>query len=80
MAPKAMLDLLTPNQYLEGGTCEGKVGGSKALLRARVASLVSRAYQTLQAQLRMSQQSVLEQPKERMLPLGDYLFGCYTIL
>lgn len=80
MAPKAMLDLLTPNQYLESDTCERKVGGSESLLRARVASLVSRAYKTLQAQLQMSQQGVMEQPRERMLPLGDYLFGCYTIL
>lgn len=80
MAPKAMLDLLTPNQYLESDTCERKVGGSEALLRAHVASLVSRAYKTLQAQLQMSQQGVMEQPRERMLPLGDYLFGCYTIL
>lgn len=80
MAPKAMVDLLMPKQYLGRGMCEGKVGGSKALLRASVASLLSRVYKTLQAQLQMSQQSVLEQPRERMLPLGDYLFGCYIIL
>lgn len=61
MAPKAMVDLLTPKQYLGSGMCEGGVGGSKALLRASGASLVSRVYKTLQAQLQMSQRSVLEQ-------------------
>lgn len=63
VAPKAMLNLLAQKQQLMSDPWLGLSEDSQVLLRASVASLVSRAYRTLQAQLPMSQQSFLEQPK-----------------
>ena len=63
VAPKAMLNLLAQKHQLMSDPWLGLSEDSQVLLRASVASLVSRAYRTLQAQLPMSQQSILEQPK-----------------